>query len=84
MLNIKVVDMLKENFRLNLIHLLDKQGRGARSGLARHLDVSLPFISQLCDGSCVPTLDRIEQIAAYFKIKGHRMLAEPKVKIGIG
>lgn len=65
--------MLAENFRLNLLDLINGYERGARSRLAEYLETSPAYVTQLCKGDVIPTLDRVEQIAKFFKVSATKL-----------
>lgn len=71
--------MLADSFRNNLQRMLDGCGRGVRSQLARHLDVSPAYISRLLAGHAIPNLDTIERVAAFFHLPPTRMLQDQKI-----
>lgn len=70
--------MLRKNFRFNLESMLDTAGRGSRSQLARYLGVSPAFVSQLISGDVEPSLERVEEIAAFFGIHDVEMFSTPR------
>lgn len=66
--------MITEDFRANLVELLAREGYGTKSALARFLNCSPAFVTQLANGDSEPTLRTVEQIAAFFNVSVMRLL----------
>ena len=67
-----------ENFRVNLNQLLERKGRGSQYQLSLYLGCRAAFVSQLSIGAKHPSVERLAQIAEFFRVSPATLLKAPR------